>query len=298
MDEILSLNLDEVSPDNDQPRQCFEAEPMKELKSALQRWGQMQPIIVRKEDDGYVIVDGERRWRVLKEIAKEQPQKTVKIRAMLGTNDDQNTVYRKARQLVANATSQDFNPAEKANAIACFGIKANENESFGLTDGNLKMLRRLAGAADYVREFGSPRNGDSKKKEHKALPLMHLIELVALDKIIRSWDLNQAKKDKEHKPIAMREVRKVAVQAQREEWSKIKIKAECTKIAESLGKEKKMRSTGTAAIIKSIHTMKERLTKVLDSDIEESELNEMIDALTALVRAAQTKQLEVNQPAA
>lgn len=67
---ILQIALDEVIPDPKQPRQNFDSESIEELGKSIQAHGQLQPILVRREGDRYVLIAGERRWRACKAIGK------------------------------------------------------------------------------------------------------------------------------------------------------------------------------------------------------------------------------------
>ena len=53
-----------ISPNPRQPRQIFDEEALAELAASIKAVGLLQPIVVRKVDDGeYQIIMGERRWR-------------------------------------------------------------------------------------------------------------------------------------------------------------------------------------------------------------------------------------------
>lgn len=59
---LVTVSVDRVRPDPDQPRKYFDEESLAELGWSL-RVVQIQPIVVRREGSGWVLVDGERRWR-------------------------------------------------------------------------------------------------------------------------------------------------------------------------------------------------------------------------------------------
>lgn len=60
---VVYLGLNEIQPNPDQPRKDFDEAGLKELADSLSQHGMIQPIIIRKTDNGYVITAGERRWR-------------------------------------------------------------------------------------------------------------------------------------------------------------------------------------------------------------------------------------------
>lgn len=74
-ENVQSLALEEIQPNRYQPREEFDEASLEELKDSVQRYGVLQPILVRKlpGDQGYELIAGERRLRAarsagLKEI--------------------------------------------------------------------------------------------------------------------------------------------------------------------------------------------------------------------------------------
>ena len=60
----LTVPIETVEPNPDQPRRSFPEEALAELTASIREKGIIQPIIVRRMDGGqYQIVAGERRWR-------------------------------------------------------------------------------------------------------------------------------------------------------------------------------------------------------------------------------------------
>ena len=62
-DSVVELKINDISPNNGQPRKIFNDESLNELANSIQENGVIQPIIVQRKGDGYRIVAGERRWR-------------------------------------------------------------------------------------------------------------------------------------------------------------------------------------------------------------------------------------------
>ena len=56
------LSLSEITPNKFQPRKNFDEESLNDLTNSIRERGVIQPIIVRKSDDKYEIIAGERRW--------------------------------------------------------------------------------------------------------------------------------------------------------------------------------------------------------------------------------------------
>lgn len=64
---ISEISLDLISPNPDQPRSNFDKDALEELSASIRELGIIQPLSLRKLDDGtYQIIAGERRWRASK----------------------------------------------------------------------------------------------------------------------------------------------------------------------------------------------------------------------------------------
>ncbi len=64
---------------------------MERLKNAILAVGQLQPIRVRRVEEGFMIVDGQRRWLAMCSLAKQYPddERFRRIRAYEGDELDQ-----------------------------------------------------------------------------------------------------------------------------------------------------------------------------------------------------------------
>ncbi|SCY62708.1 ParB/RepB/Spo0J family partition protein [Alkaliphilus peptidifermentans] len=67
-EKILLININKIYPNIHQPRKDFDIDSINELAESIKAHGIIQPIIVTKRDDGYMIIAGERRWRAAKSI--------------------------------------------------------------------------------------------------------------------------------------------------------------------------------------------------------------------------------------
>ncbi len=114
--QMVNTNL--LKPNPSQPRKQFEQGALEELAESIRENGVIQPLIVRKENDGFEIVAGERRWRAAK-IAKLEELPVV-IRA--ATDQDVAELT-----LIENIQREDLNPIEEAEAYEKL------SERFGLT---------------------------------------------------------------------------------------------------------------------------------------------------------------------
>lgn len=65
--EINDIELRLISPNPEQPRTTFDTEALEELAASIKELGVIQPLSLRRMDDGnYQIIAGERRWRAAK----------------------------------------------------------------------------------------------------------------------------------------------------------------------------------------------------------------------------------------
>ncbi len=107
-DGVLELRIDEVHPNPNQPRKNFDQTALEELAQSIKNHGVIQPLVVNKEDDGYMIIAGERRWRASKIAGLEYVPCIVK-------NYTEKQI--KEIALIENLQREDLNPVEAAKAI-------------------------------------------------------------------------------------------------------------------------------------------------------------------------------------
>lgn len=104
-DSIVKLRL--IEANSNQPRKVFDEDTLAELAESIKKYGVIQPIVVRKVEDHYEIVAGERRWRAAKLAGlREMP---VIIREY--TDREMAEI-----SLIENLQREDLNPIEEAKA--------------------------------------------------------------------------------------------------------------------------------------------------------------------------------------
>lgn len=106
MSRMAEIDIADIVPNPSQPRTQFDEEALDELADSIRQLGVIQPVTVRKSDNGkYIIISGERRWRA----AQRADLKT--LPAYIREVDDE-TLY--AMALVENIQRQDLNAIEIA----------------------------------------------------------------------------------------------------------------------------------------------------------------------------------------
>ena len=63
---ILRVPIGEIDPNPLQARRVFQDEKLQELAQSISTNGVIQPLVVRRKEDRYQLVAGERRWRAAK----------------------------------------------------------------------------------------------------------------------------------------------------------------------------------------------------------------------------------------
>ena len=122
--EKIDINL--VYPNPNQPRKTFDKESLNELAESIRIHGLIQPIIVNKMDDSYMIIAGERRFRACKICGLNQIDAIVKNY----TNKQISEI-----SIIENLQREDLNPVEVAKGIRKL------MEEYGLTQE--KVAERL-----------------------------------------------------------------------------------------------------------------------------------------------------------
>ena len=138
-DQVTSLPLQKIEPNPLQPRKLFDEEELQTLSESIAQHGIIQPLTVRKGQNGfYQIIAGERRWRA----ARMAGLRTVPVVVL---DADDRTVMELA--LVENLQRQDLNPMEEA-----MGFK-QLMEEYGLTQEQVaeKVSKSRSAVANALR---------------------------------------------------------------------------------------------------------------------------------------------------
>ena len=146
--------LDTVKPNPDQPRTHFDVEEIAELAQSIEKEGLLQPILVRKVDDGYQIIAGERRWQACKKLG----MKTVPIRVKDVEGD-------KALELalIENIQRSDLNPIEEA-----YGYKRlMERQGLTQSEGARAVSKGRSTIANALRLLELPEDAQQLLFEEK-----------------------------------------------------------------------------------------------------------------------------------
>ncbi|MBO4538906.1 MAG: ParB/RepB/Spo0J family partition protein [Clostridia bacterium] len=148
-DKVYKVAVEMVQPNPDQPRKSFNQESLIELSQSIRSNGIIQPIVVRKDGDKYVIIAGERRYRaaLLAELTE--------VPVIIKNYDDLKV---KEISLIENLQREDLNAIEEAEAIkelmTAHGLTQDEiAQKLGKSRPALANTLRLLNLTGEVKEL-------------------------------------------------------------------------------------------------------------------------------------------------
>lgn len=104
-EQMVKIRL--IEPAVSQPRENFDEDSLTELAESIKKYGVIQPIIVKRVEDHYQIIAGERRWRAAKQAGLRE------IPVVIKDYDEQQIAE---IALIENLQREDLNPIEEAKA--------------------------------------------------------------------------------------------------------------------------------------------------------------------------------------
>jgi len=148
---LAAVPVAAVRANAEQPRRHFEAAALAELAASIQARGLLQPIIVKREGDGYLLMAGERRWRAA-QIAGLQT-----VPALVRDDDPLEVA------MIENLQREDLTPLEEAEGLGRL------IDQFGYTHETLAQL--LGKSRPYVSNtLALRRLADDIKAQYHAAP--------------------------------------------------------------------------------------------------------------------------------
>lgn len=153
-DTVTELPIGDLEPNRYQPRSHFDPSALHSLTESIRAQGVVQPIVVMQKDDGgWAIIAGERRWRAAKEAGlRVVPVVVRKVR------DDQQLLE---MALVENVQRADLDPIEEAEAYRMLAdsfalsqedIAKRVGKARTTVTNALRLLRLPAEVQDYLRD--------------------------------------------------------------------------------------------------------------------------------------------------
>ncbi len=176
------IDLARIHPDPAQPRRSFDPDRLEELAASVRLDGILQPIAVRfdAENDRYVILHGERRWRAAR-IAG--------LSTMPAIVREVPIERRLAQQLMENVQREDLNAVDRAAALRALRSQLGDPpweeiaDAVGIKRSRLFQLLGTGKLGDEAQE--DIRTGRLSEKQSRALQgLPEIKQEVLRDRIV------------------------------------------------------------------------------------------------------------------
>ncbi len=147
--QSVLIDINQIKPNSEQPRKNFDEAKIMELTESIKQHGLIQPLVVKKEDENYIIVAGERRWRACKKAGINEVPAVI-----MDLTDSQVLEI----SLIENIQRQDLNPIEEALAfkklITDFNLTQDElSMRIGRSRTAITNTMRLLNLDDRVKEY-------------------------------------------------------------------------------------------------------------------------------------------------
>lgn len=173
---ISEIEIDKIVANPNQPRRTFDEEALEELAASIRAHGVISPITLRKnDDDTYMIIAGERRYRASKLAGLHA------IPAYIRTAKDEQVME---WALIENIQREDLDAIEVALAYQQL------MDNFNLTQEKMseRVGKKRATIANYLRLLRLPAEIQMGIKEHK-LDMGHARALLGTDSAERQLQL-------------------------------------------------------------------------------------------------------------
>ena len=175
---ILSIPIDKIVRNKDQPRQLFFNESLESMAISIKENGQLAPILVRESKDGYEIIAGERRWRAMQSIREHS------IDARVMDVDDKESAL---IEIVENVQREQLNVIEEAEAL--YKLHAEYNMTHddiakytGKSRSHITNILRLNDLTEYVKS----------KLVDGSIEMGHARAVLSLDRVRQESIVKQA----------------------------------------------------------------------------------------------------------
>jgi ParB family chromosome partitioning protein len=148
--ELRSLPLDKIGPNPFQPRKSFDQDKLAGLAESFKVRGMLQPILVKKDGAGFLLVAGERRYRAAKIAALDT------VPAIILEDISDTDMLQLA--LIENIQRENLNPIEAAQAFqslvdTCGLTQAQLAERVGKNRASVANTLRLLTLPERIKDL-------------------------------------------------------------------------------------------------------------------------------------------------
>ncbi|MBR3750346.1 MAG: ParB/RepB/Spo0J family partition protein [Clostridia bacterium] len=181
---IHEIDITLIDVNKDQPRKSFDDQGINELAESIKANGLLQPIVVTKEGERYLIVAGERRYRAFRRLEME------KIPAIIKNLTKQQSME---LALIENIQRRDLNSVEEAMALKAlmeeFGYTQQQlSDRLGMSRSTLANSLRLLSLSQKVLSLVA--SGELSSGHARALVVLDENKQLEISGIIIKKGLN------------------------------------------------------------------------------------------------------------
>lgn len=152
LNTVMDIDLERINEDTAQPRKAYNADTIKALAESIKEKGLIQPIIVKVDGSGYMIIAGHRRYKAYKLLGKQSIPCIIKSEALTDTDLTE-------LALIENLQREDLNALEIADSLYQLrelrGINQQEIATItGYSKGNVSK---------YIQLFEAVKNNEKNR---------------------------------------------------------------------------------------------------------------------------------------
>ena len=179
---FIEVEIGKVKPNPYQPRGVFDQSKLEELANSIREKGLVQPIVIRRKDEAYELVVGERRLRAAHKAGLE------KVPALLLSGATKQEMMEIA--LVENVQREDLNPMDQAKGyhrlITECGVSQKDlSKRIGKDRSSVSNTLRLLNLPDKIQKYLI----DNKLSESHARAVLSIIgqkeQVLLADRIVK-----------------------------------------------------------------------------------------------------------------
>ncbi|MBT3636564.1 MAG: ParB/RepB/Spo0J family partition protein [Opitutae bacterium] len=149
VESLIEILLGDLVPNPHQPRKVIDPEAIRELAASIESEGLLQPVTVRKSENSYEMIAGERRWRAHEHLGR----KTILARVLSASD-----LSSASLSLIENLQREGLNPIDEAmgyhSLVHDFSLtQAKVAERVGKSRAYVTNLLRLLQLDEELRGF-------------------------------------------------------------------------------------------------------------------------------------------------
>jgi len=172
---VTKLDINLIVPNKYQPRKVFDDKALLSLSESIKNYGIINPILVRKKEDKYEIIAGERRFRAAKNVGLTE------VPVIIKTASEQQMAE---LALIENIQRQGLSPIEEAKSYEEIMRIGNQTQATLAT----KLGKSQSAIANKIRLLSLP-NEVQDALAHKKISERHARSLLTIDNKEKQLDI-------------------------------------------------------------------------------------------------------------